>query len=374
MQNENSKTEYSSVRQANFELLRLLAMFMVIVLHYVSRTGSLATQERELNSVRIAGGVLECLCIAAVNVYVLISGYFLCKSSFRMKRFLGLMAQILIYSLLIPVVIGGIFRLPLHGQDIWTMSQYFFPIMTEHYWFATSYIFLYLLSPLLATAVQHMDRQQHKITLGLFLFFLCILKSISPVQLVMDRAGYDVLWFICLYLMAAYIRLYGTVPFLGERMLSRRQGAAMFFLSSALIFVLYVALHLIYEKTGQLAYYTGVPFHYNSVLCLTASLGLFTLFLQVRIPEGKAARLTRRLAPYTFGVYLLHEHIDIRYRWTGWMNTITDPIFGSLREGSPLRFVLQALLGCLILYAVCLLIDMVRAKIQGTVLRIFLKD
>lgn len=37
------------------------------------------------------------------------------------------------------------------------------------------------------------------------------------------------------------------------------------------------------------------------------------------LPEGRAATVIRRLAPYTFGVYLVHEHLLIRYTWIRWL-------------------------------------------------------
>ena len=373
---EDRKTEYRG-RQANFELLRVLSMYMVILLHYISRTGSLAGTQLEMTGVRLAGGFLESFCIVAVNVYVLISGYFLCKSNFKVSRLLQLLAQILFYSLLIPVILGiaGIRPdTPGGASGAWELSGYLFPISTEHYWFATAYVYMYLFTPLLGAALRHFTEKQLRYVLLSVLFFFCFLKSVFPVQFVMDKAGYDVFWFLCLYLTGAYIRLFGREE---EGLLSgklfrrgesgRRNGKgralAIYAVSCILIFALHVLLHMIHEKTGRFAYYAGVPFHYNFLLCYTGAAGLFLAFEDLRIPEGKIAGIIRGIAPCTFGVYLLHEHLNVRSSWPSWMAALTG---GAVSE-NPIGFLMEALVRGLLLYVICLCIDWLRAKLFSVV-------
>lgn len=45
-----------------------------------------------------AAWLLESFCIVAVNVYMFISGYFLCTSSFKVSRLIQLWLQIWAYS------------------------------------------------------------------------------------------------------------------------------------------------------------------------------------------------------------------------------------------------------------------------------------
>ena len=97
-------------RLANFELLRMLAMLMVVTMHFLSRTGSLPEAGQELTERTAAAILIEAFCIIAVNVYVFISGYFLSESGFSLKRLLRLLCQVLFYTLLIPpvLVLAGI--------------------------------------------------------------------------------------------------------------------------------------------------------------------------------------------------------------------------------------------------------------------------
>ena len=78
LQKEIGNTAERKTRMANLELLRCIAMMMVVVLHFLGKgniLGDLAA--KDLGSVGLAAWLPESFCIVAVNVYMLISGYFL---------------------------------------------------------------------------------------------------------------------------------------------------------------------------------------------------------------------------------------------------------------------------------------------------------
>lgn len=342
-------------RIPSYELLRVIAMFMVVLLHYNVQSGGLMNAGDPVTPVGIAASILEALCICAVNVYVLITGYFMCEAQYKVRRLVRLWLEIACYTIGIPAVLT-VLTVPVNGsQGLWQMARYVFPISMEHYWFATAYCLLYLLVPVLNRAVHALTRRQLKgVIIGLLLF-TCVIKSISPVELATDRYGYDVLWFVVLYLIAAYIRLY-DVP----RFNHPAKAAATYGVSCALIAVLTIALHAYTFRTGRLTYYAGVPLHYNSLLTLTAAIGLFYLFKFVHLEEsGVLAACARAIAPYTLGVYLIHEHIDIRDRWVPGFGVI----LGREISTNPIEYVIQALAYALMLYVICVIIDMVRATL-----------
>lgn len=342
-------------RQANYELLRIIAMIMVVTLHYLNHTGMLLVPGEGADGGRIFGTLMESLCIVAVNVYVLISGYFLTESGFQVKRLLVLLSQILFYSLLIPLIMmgTGMFS-PENGEGIYGLLSYLFPVQTEHYWFATSYVMMYLFSPVLNAAVKHMGKRQLQITIAGLLVVFCLLKSILPVRFVTDRFGYDFGWFLCVYLIAAYIRLYGIRFFQ-----SVKKAWAVYFGSGAAIFAVVLGCWYVNKRTGALAYYMAVPFHYNYILCLLGAVALFYAFGHMTIKPGKAAKVICALSPFTFGVYLFHEHIDIRYEWTAWLEEFLGPVAGT---GIPGLFV-HWLISVAAVYAAGTFVDVIRLNI-----------
>lgn len=339
-------------RVVSIELLRILAMMMVVMLHYLGKGELLPPLTGELDVNGYVAWVLESLSIVAVNVYMLISGYFLIKSEFKVKRLIELICQILFYTIVIEVVLvaGGI--LPGETLSINRFLQIIFPLQMEHYWFMTAYIIMYLFSPLLSVAVRHMEQKQLRNTIIALLLFFSISKSLLPFQLTIDHKGYDGMWFICVFLVAAYIRLYG-LPFLGK---GSCRGWICYLVSGSGIFIVTMLIRLVYLKTGSLDHFIGAAFHYNHILNLLAAVGLFYGFLNMKISkESMFFKIVCNIAPYSLGVYLLHEQIALRNLWPFWL--------GASREGNILLFVVRCILAVLIVYGLGTLVDFGRNRL-----------
>ena len=115
-------------RQANFELLRIVAMFMIITLHYLVK-GSVAVPFAESDSgVNYFAWLIEAFCIVAVNCYVLISGYFMVESVWKPGRVVSLLCQVLFYALLIPCVMIGTGMTPGRNLGIYDWIACVLPI------------------------------------------------------------------------------------------------------------------------------------------------------------------------------------------------------------------------------------------------------
>lgn len=315
-------------RMANLELLRCVAMMMVIVLHYLGKGGLLPElTEESLGTRGIVAWLLESFCIAAVNLYMLISGYFLCTSHFKPSRLLRLLGQVWIYSVsfgLLGALTGVIAETPV---DVHYFLTLLFPVSMEHYWFMTAYCFLYLMLPFVGMAVKGMTKSQMKLAAGALLIAFCLLKSVLPVRLDTDQKGYDCLWYLCVFVTAAYVRRFG-LPFLEKR----RRGILLYLGSVLLIFGGTMLLHLVFVKTGRLERIIGVCMEYNHILPFLAALGLFGAFVRLRVND-KTARVINKIAPYTLGVYLLHENLGLRYSWQKWLGVETVRAMGESLAG-----------------------------------------
>lgn len=301
-------------RLANLELLRCVAMLMVVVLHYLGKGGLLAdlTGER-LGSVGTAAWLLEAFCIVAVNVYMFISGYFLCASSFKLSRLLQLWLQVWLYSVtfgLIGALTGVVAETTVDTHYFLTLL---FPVTMGHYWFMTAYVFLYLLTPLVGLAVQKMTRAQLQVTVLSLLAVFCVIKSVIPMRLEMDGQGYDCLWYLCVFVTAAYVRRFG-LPFLEKK----GRGLLLYAGCCLLIFAGTMGLRQVYLRTGSLGLMLKMCMEYNHILPFLAALGLFFAFRRLTVPE-RIAGVINKIAPHTLGVYLLHENIGLRYSWQKWL-------------------------------------------------------
>lgn len=335
-------------RMANMELLRILAMMMVILLHYLGKGGLLTDLTLPLEAKGYTAWLLEAFAIVAVNVYMLISGYFLVESHFKVSRLLGLILQALFYSIFVPAVLLVTGVLKINEISMYQILYYVFPTQMEHYWFLTAYVVMYLFSPLLKVAVHHINRKQHLLVIGGLLTFVSLGKSLLPVRLEMDRFGYDAVWFMCVYLVAAYIRLYGISFFKNKKV-----SGFWYLLGTAGIFGITMVLHFCYLKWDVFEYFLKAAYDYNHILNLFAAVALFYAFYFIRIPEGKITRFICRISPFTFGVYLLHEQMEVRYLWPAWL--------GAGKAANPLSLILGAVGAVLAVFAVGIGVDWIRA-------------
>ena len=344
-------------RLANIEYLRVIAMAMVVVLHFMTKSGSLPEAGSEaakyLTSQNILALFLESLCIVAVDVYVLISGYLGADREPKPQKAVTFLFRIWFYSLLIPLVLT-VFSVPTKAgeQGIYGLVQYFLPIESETYWFATYYLFLLLLMPLCNLAVQHMEKKTFEMIMIFFFIISSLIKSICPVRLPVDRFGYDAMWFVFVYLLGIYLRKYGTAAW-------EKRGALLYEGSVLLIFFMEFVLQLFSARTGALTYYASVPFHYNFVFCLTGAVGLFYVFLKKPVKEGKKAEVIRFLGRYSFGVYLFHEHPDIRDRWYPLIDRVLDPC----GKNGLILWLLKLIVSVVLIYGIGILLDFVRDRI-----------
>lgn len=346
-------------RQANFELLRIVAMLMIISLHYLVKGGAATPFPfvAKDDPVGTFAWLIEAFCIVAVNCYVLISGYFCVESVWKPGRVVSLLCQVLFYSLLTPVILLLCGMVSVRELDVYDWIGFVFPFGTEHYWFATAYLVMYLFAPFLAAGIEKMKKRDLRILMALLLTFFSLEKTIVPVYLATDRYGYDFGWFLCLFIIAGYIRLYG-ISWLEKR--SHAVGA--YALSCLLIWLLSLFSNTLGSEIDAFTHYANMPYTYNHLLCLTGAVSLFYVFKNFSVREGRPADLIRLLAHCTFGVYLLHEHILVRYEWVKWL--------GADKVKKSFLFV-PHLIGCVLLvYAVGTAVDMVRAWLFARVMAV----
>lgn len=345
-------------RQANFELLRIIAMMMVIVLHYIVKGHVSQKLSVDSSFTNHLWWLIQGFCNVAVNVYVLISGYFLVESKWKVSKLITLICQVLFYSILAGIlmfVVGKIASVAsglgaLYEQAGMSTSfglsywlSVILPIEYEHYWFATAYIVMYILSPVLAIAVKQLSQKELGAIIIALLCFFSIPKSINPYLIPTDSYGYDFGWFICLFLIAGYIRQYGI------KLLNNKGRAILVYVGSVLVtFVVCAITGALCRATGKLEYYMDMTYTYNYIFVLISSVALFCAWTFVSLPEGKFADVVCKVASYTFGVYLFHENVGLRLVWPYLLGVHKVNSFGMQILHMILCVVVIFVLGCVV--------------------------
>ena len=101
--------------------------------------------------------------------------------------------------------------------------------------------------------------------------------------------------------------------------------------------------------------FQGYAYSYNHLFCLTGAVGLFMAFGNIRIKSEKCSRLICEISGCTFGVYLIHEHMDLRYLWPQWFQTPS--------MADRFLFVPHMMMTILVVFSCCALIEYLRKRL-----------
>lgn len=173
MNSKKNNYKQSALRQSNIELLRIIAMILIIAHHYSFHGGfSFPPEPINLNRLWIQfiliGGKV------GVDLFVLISGYFLVsQSSIKADKILKLWFQIFFYSITIFIIFT---ILGLRSFSIKEFVKHLAPVTFEQWWFASTYFVLYLLVPYINKLLRSFSQKQYVH----FLAVILVLWSVIP--------------------------------------------------------------------------------------------------------------------------------------------------------------------------------------------------
>lgn len=278
-------------RQTNIEILRIMAMFLVLAVH--ANFYSLGTPTHDSIVARpFAEVVRTFLCIAScvcVNLFILISGWFSIKPT--IKRFASFIFQCLYFMIGIYAVMTICYNLPLNLSDF---AECLF--MSKWDWFIKVYIALYILSPILNAYIEKSTPRQ----IGLFLIALYVFQTIygfrGAAGFILN--GHSIFNFIGLYILGRYMRLY--INNLRIPRIDLLLGAIIPLLLSSAIYVADA-----YKDTW---YVTGICMSSANPVMIISACCILMLFAKSDIKYCKPINF---IAASAFAAYLFHFHPKI---------------------------------------------------------------
>lgn len=308
---ERGKTGMKEKRASNIELLRIIAMFFVVSLHYLDKGGTLLPYGDVNFTVNTwFAWLIEAFAYVAVNVYVLIAGYFLADTKFKIVRVIKIWLQVVFYSAGVWLVLMMLGQVPGDYQNGYYYSMFMLPITSQHYWFASCYIFMCLLAPFLGAAARNMSKVQLRTCIiVLMALFSSVWRTVLPMSTPIEDRGYGIIWFVCLFMIAAYIRLYVPLDSNWKRPM------LIYILSSVALFVSMPSIGFVTQSVGKMKQYYNIFYAYNAPFTIIGAISLFLAFRNICIKSKSIGRIINCLASLTFGVYLLHEHTLLRHLW-----------------------------------------------------------
>lgn len=334
----------SKQRSSNFELYRICCMLMIVAHHFVVNSGLTSSGSEMMTHPTATNSVYLFLFgmwgKTGINCFLMITGYFMCKSNITLRKFIKLIGQIYLYKVIIYLV------LLYAGYEVVSVKsivRVIFPLSGLYSNFTSCFIIFWLTIPFWNILIHNMTKRHHQLLLCLLLGCYTILGSMPSFDVTFNYVS----WFGIIYLMASYIRLYPCVLFDG----TKKWGILT--LCSIVISILSVYLMILLKVDGKPYFFVADS---NKIFAVLVAACSFIWFKNMEIAYNKTVNM---IGGSTFGVLLIHANSDAMRTWL-WKDTVD--CVGHYNMALP-NLILYSFCVVLIIFTVCIITDRIRIKL-----------
>lgn len=198
----------SYTRKSNFELLRIIAMCIIIMIHFWA-AADLTAFGLQGKVGNILGGVVVGIGNIGPGCFCLISGYFGIK--FSKQKLIKMELMMISYSLLETLLLYVFFPQEMCGAVLFEqLIKSIIPFTSRKYWFYSCYICLFILSGYIQKFIDSLKEKELLTFLVISLTIFSILPTIFYFEIMQD-AGKGLVQMILLYMIGRYIHMYKDI-------------------------------------------------------------------------------------------------------------------------------------------------------------------
>lgn len=344
-------------RNSNIELLRIMSMIGVIILHYNNPEigGGLSQVSNTLNQVVLF--ILESISICAVNLFILISGYFLCRSSKRQPiKPIELIIQVIFFSTVLY------FIKICAGVEMLTIKGLIMTLIPSN-WFVILYCTLYIISPYINILFEQLsDKQKKKLVIVLFIIFsmwptIVDFSSellgkewigLSSVGMYGSEWGYSIVNFILVYIIGAYL-------YYVEKSRNKCNKKK---LVSYLLMIILAITGWAFLNERMTVFTERSAWEYCNPLVIAEAV---IIFLLLKNMSPFYSKIINNLAKGSFTVFLLQNTFIRKLHIEKYIN------------GNVLLLLIHLLLNCAIIYFICWIIYVIYTSITKPIFKMLEK-
>ena len=283
-----------SGRNYGIDLLRMIAMYMVIILHLLS-AGKVIPSMTVLSAKYVTAWSLEMASFGAVNLFAITSGYVHYGRKTNYASLIQLCLQVYFYTVLSTIA----FYLLLPDRvNKRTILDALLPYRIESYWYFTSYICMFFFIPYINWMIDSLDRKSAFRLLSTCFVVFCLLTTVLLYDIGTLNRGYSCLWLMVMYVFGACLKKYDVSVKLSRCLLG-------YLLCVALSLAGKTAIEAVTFKLHGKAEYGDLFACYTSPFLVLGSVSLFLLFKNLSL-RSISVNIVKFFAPATFGVYIIH--------------------------------------------------------------------
>lgn len=339
--------QIAKVRDSNLELYRIICMVLIVAHHFVVNSG-VALADGPMSKAPHSFNTLFLLLFGAwgkvgINCFLMITGYYMCKSRITIRKFLKLFLEVFFYA----VVIYIIFLVT--GYETFSITRLLSlsPVWDLELNFTSCFIVFYLTIPFWTLLVQKMNKRLHQLLLILLLGVYTILGSFPGFHVIFNY----VTWFGIVFLMASYIRLYPH-PLFEKRSL----WGWLTLVNIVFAMVSIVVLHYIMPSESSVTSCYTLVSDSNKLFAVTVAISSFLWFKNINMSRS---RFINAIGASTFGVLLIHTSSNAMRKWL-WQETVD--VINAFSFPKP-RFILYCILSVSVIFIIAVVIDQIRIKL-----------
>lgn len=331
----------SNNRDANIEVLRIIIMIGIIIMHFNGYINhALEYCNFEFPKTYWCLTILNVLFYPAVDIFVIITGYFLSGSE---KRFYSKPIKLLFQVVFFRVLS---FFVEFLMTKSWSSRDFLISFLPLNY-FVILYLVLYILSFYLDVLYNSLNVKEYCLFVFIcFVIFSCLTylidvgdsftpdnnlsKSLCPLGVNGSGDGYTFINFVLCYLIGGLVK---------KKSLSIRKEKCLILL--LMLVLVQVSLLVLNKK------FTVLKLHissYNSPLVIFSAFVLFLLFKNqssIHPKDSLIGRIVNELATAAFTVFLIHPVF------------LKKVIVNKLISGNPLISILKVLCMAILIYLLC---------------------
>lgn len=335
-------------KNIGIEIFRIFLMYNIVLFHFSNSWGAvpltidtpMSFNWFVLAVAYLGGGTGNC-------GFALISGYLLYNKSFNKKRVMRFWLEVWFYSVFCGTIAFLLHstNFPLNKENIISM---FFPVLTNQYWYMSTYIVIMLFSPFLNKMIASLDKEEYQRLLIIAFIVFSLIPSIFTSSRWMVGTNNIAIMFV-MYLVGAYIHMFN--------MNGRYTIPVSFLLIIIGVGSIYIRKMLCKDPITWFVWET------EKIIPVILSITLFLTFknINVRLSE-KMDKFITFFSSSVFAVYLLHIGRLREFVFLSWFN---DSI-----AFQHWYFVIWLLVAASIIFLCCIIIDKVRLMIEEHLLKI----
>ena len=357
----DNMSEKNQKRNLNIDLIKVLAVFLVVLVHFFNRTGYYGLPSG--SPLMLFATFIWSVAMACVPLFLIATGYLMKNAKYSKKFFTNLLRVVGYYAAAVMVLTitdkqaYGFGLIRVFFENLFTFNHYS--------WYVNMYIGLYLMSPMLNAAFESLKTKKNQlIAIGGCLFLvtapmtLAVFDSFLGMQVpdYLRKAApnhWVVIWPFLYYFIGMFIRKYGETK---NHKIKNKYKIGLFF---AIIFNT-LLVRIISSKTFC------PEWGFLGVVLVSTFLFLTILNSKITIKNKIFNTVIQFISKNTLSVYLLSWIADIRFY------NIINTKFGGFK-GSFLRmpilviliFIFDILVG-LAFVAMIKILAIIAKKIQKT--------